>query len=80
MNILLARQTADSKPKKITTNELKQQLNQKTDKLFYFDKDNTHKQMLDLVELFEKEDYTVHLREIKYGLDEDSFMYEIHFL
>jgi len=80
MNILLARETADSKPKKITTNELKQQLNQKIDKIFYFDKDNTHKQMLDLVKLFEKENYTVHLREIKYGLDEDSFMYEIHFL
>lgn len=80
MDILLARQTEQSKPKKITIKTLKEQLNKKTDKLFYFDKDNTHKQMLDLVELFEKDNYTVYLREIKYGLDEDNYMYEIHFL
>jgi dynactin complex subunit len=80
MNILLARQTEKSKPKKISIKTLKEQLNTKIDKLFYFDKDNTHKQMLDLVELFEKDNYTVHLREIKYGLDEDNYMYEIHFL
>ncbi len=80
MDILLAREKASSKPKKISVSSLKEQLNNKTDKILYFDKDNTHKQMMNLVETFEKEDYTVHLREIKYGLGEDNYMYEIHFL
>ncbi|OPX26855.1 MAG: hypothetical protein B1H07_03340 [Campylobacteraceae bacterium 4484_166] len=80
MNILLAREELDQNPKKVTVESLKKQLDHKTDKLFYFDKNNTHKQIMDLIESIEKDNYTVHFREIKYGLEEEDYMYELHVL
>lgn len=47
---------------------------------FYFDKENTHKQLLALVSHFEKKGVSVYHRTVKYGLDDDDYMYEVHIL
>ena len=47
---------------------------------FYFDKENTHKQVLALVQNFEKKGLSVYHRTVKYGLDDDDYMYEVHIL
>jgi hypothetical protein len=33
-----------------------------------------------LVEHFEEKEFSVYLREVKYGLDEGDYMYEVHIL
>lgn len=49
-------------------------------KIFYFDKENSHKDLVALVEHFETKGFSVYLREIKYGLGEGDYMYEVHIL
>ena len=40
----------------------------------------TQKSVAELIEYFEEKDFSVYLREVKYGLGEDDYMYEIHIL
>ena len=49
-------------------------------KIFYFDRDNSHKDMMSLVDSLEDEGYNVYFREVKYGLADDEYMYEVHAL
>jgi hypothetical protein len=80
MEILIARAELTAKPKKVKVEKLKDEMKNQNDKLFYFDKDNSHKDMMSLIETFEEDGYTVHFREIKYGLEDDAYMYELHVL
>jgi hypothetical protein len=80
MDILLARTKINKKPKTISVNKLKEELSLCNDKLFYFDRDNSHKDMMSLIDTFENDNFTVHFREIKFGLEEDAYMYELHIL
>jgi hypothetical protein len=52
MKILLARKDLNAKPKSIDTDVMEKEL-ESCDKVYYFDKKNTHKEMMSLVEHFE---------------------------
>lgn len=78
MELLLARTELDEKPKKIKVEKMKEELSEIGEKIFYFDRDNSHKDMMSLVDSFEEEGYNVYFREIKYGLADDEYMYEVH--
>jgi hypothetical protein len=80
MDILLARTEITSKPKSVNVDTLKKELEECNDKLFYLDRENSHKDMMSLIDTFEDDDYTVHFREIKFGLEDESYMYELHVL
>jgi hypothetical protein len=80
MDILLARNEIQEKPKKISLTKIKQQLKDSTGKIYYFDRDNSHKNMMALVESLETSGYNVNFREIKYGLGDEEYMYELHAL
>jgi len=47
---------------------------------YYFHKDTSYKTLKDLIDRLSEEGYTVYFREVKYGLDEGSYMYEMHVL
>ncbi|MBK1971431.1 hypothetical protein JG677_05895 [Campylobacter sp. TTU-622] len=80
MEIKLARNSINEKPKNITLEKIEEAVIKEGQKFFYFDKDNSHKQLISLVEYFEKKGFSVYHRTIKYGLDESDFMYEVHIL
>lgn len=80
MELLLARNELNEKPKKIKLEKLQEEVSKTGQKIFYFDKDNSHKDMMSIVDIFEKEGYNVYFREIKYGLADDEYMYEVHVL
>lgn len=80
MDILLARKELDAKPKKIDLTKVIDELKKTIEKIYYFDRDNSHKDMIKLVESIEEEGFSVHLREVKYGLADDEYMYEVHSL
>jgi hypothetical protein len=46
--------------------------------IFYFDRDNSHKEMSAMMEHFEEMGYSVYMRDLKYGLNEDEYIYEVH--
>ncbi len=80
MELLLARTELTEKPKKVQIEKVKEELLKDTQKIFYFDKDNSHKDMMALVDSLEKDGLNVYFREVKYGLAEEEYMYEVHAL
>lgn len=80
MELLLARNELSEKPKKVQLDKVKEELKSLGEKIFYFDKDNSHKDMMTLVDALEDEGFNVYFREVKYGLADDEYMYEVHAL
>lgn len=80
MELKLARTEISAKPKTIKLEKLEGIVKEEGQKIFYFDKENSHKDLVALVEHFEGMDLSVYFREAKYGLDEDDYMYEVHIL
>jgi len=66
---------------KIKTIDLEKFLSKvKKDSFFYFDKETSYKDLQDLIDLLEKKGYSVYFREVKYSLEDDGYMYEMHIL
>ncbi|MCX2682865.1 hypothetical protein OQH60_03160 [Campylobacter sp. MIT 21-1685] len=80
MDLKLARNVFDEKPKSISLAKIEEFVEKDGQKFFYFDKENSHKGLIALVEHFEKKGLSVYHRIIKYGLGENDFMYEVHIL
>jgi hypothetical protein len=76
MKLKLARASVTSKPKVIEVEKIEEDLEKKS--IFYFDKDNSHKELKSLIEHFEDKKYSVYMREVKFGLDDDEYIYEVH--
>lgn len=76
MKLKLARITIDTKPKIIELDKIEEDLEKKS--IFYFDKENSHKDLKSVLEHFEVKDYSVYMREVKYGLNDDEYLYEVH--
>lgn len=75
-----ARNSANEKPKAISIKKIEEAIAQEGQSFFYFDKENSHKQLIALVEYFEKKGLSVYHRVVKYGLDDEDYMYEVHIL
>ncbi len=80
MELLLARQELKDKPKKIKLEKVQEELKTLGEKIFYFDRDNSHKDMMALVDALENDGLNVNFREIRYGLGDEEYMYEVHAL
>ena len=80
MELLFARNELNEKPKKVQLEKINEELKKDGQKIFYFDRDNSHKDMMALVDALEAEGNNVYFREVKYGLADDEYMYEVHAL
>lgn len=78
MNIKLARKELNGKPEIVSVDSLIKGAKEAGQKIFYFDKDNSHKDIMALADKFEKSGFSIYFREIRYGLDENDYMYEMH--
>ena len=76
MKLKLARASVASKPKIIEIEKIEEDLEKKS--IFYFDKENSHKELKSMIEHFEEKTYSVYMREVKFGLNDDEFLYEVH--
>ena len=76
MKLKLARASVTAKPKSIELSKVEEDLEKKS--IFYFDKENSHKELKALIEHFEELEYSVYMREVKFGLNDDEFIYEVH--
>ena len=52
----------------------------KGEHIFYFDKENSHKDMQKACAFFQKAGHSTYLNEVRYGLDEASYIYELHII
>ncbi|HFU76535.1 MAG TPA: hypothetical protein ENK66_09860 [Arcobacter sp.] len=78
MDILIAREEITDKPKKVTLSKVKEELKEVGEKIYYFDRENSHKNMMSLVDSLENDGFNVYFREVKYGLANDEYIYELH--
>ncbi len=72
MELLFARNELNEKPKKVQLDKIREELKAEEEKIFYFDRDNSHKDMMALVDALEDDGYNVYFREVKYGLADDE--------
>lgn len=82
MELKLAKNTLNTKSKsttKISCEDILKKCTQGTH-IFYFDKDNTHKDMQKACAFFQKAGHRTHLHEVRYALDEGSYIYELHII
>ena len=76
MKLKLARASLSAKPKLIELSKIEEDLEKKS--IFYFDRENSHKELKSLIEYFEEKEFSVYMREVKFGLNDDEFIYEVH--
>ncbi len=78
MELKLAKTTVNSKPKKITIEDIEKKLDK--ERFFYLDRENEHKDLNAFIEHFENKGYSVYMKEAKYGLGDLDYIYEVHIL
>ncbi|TQR29364.1 hypothetical protein DMB92_08355 [Campylobacter sp. MIT 99-7217] len=80
MDLKIARNLPNEKPKTISLDKIEATIDKEGQNFFYFDKEMSHKDLLAFVKHFEKKGLSVYHRVVRYGLDEDDYMYEVHIL
>ncbi len=76
----IARTELGGKPATISLSDIEAGVGKDGGKIYYFDKENKDKDLIALVEHFEKKGFSVYHRIVKYGLDENDYCYEVHIL
>lgn len=80
MELKVARSEQDAKPKKIDLKKITEMVEKTNSLILYFDRENSHKDLLALQEHFENEGKSFYMREVKFGLSTNEYMYEVHIL
>lgn len=80
MELKIARSEITKKPRKIELSKVEEMVAKTGSQIFYFDRENSHKDLLALQEHFENEGRSVYMHEVRYGLAENEYMYEVHIL
>jgi hypothetical protein len=80
MDLKLARTEIDAKPKKIELAKIEAAIEKDESIIFYFDKENSHKDLLALQDHFEAQGKSFYMNEVKYGLSDNDYMYQVHIM
>ena len=68
--------TEDNKVKKIDLDKFLENL--KSDSFYYFSNETSYKDLQDLLDILTEKGYSVYFREVKYNLENDGYVYELH--
>ena len=80
MELKFARTELDGKPKKVDLKKITEMVEKNNSLILYFDRENSHKDLLSLQDHFEGEGKSFYMREVKFGLSASEYMYEVHIL
>ena len=80
MDLKFARTDLDAKPKKVDLSKLDAEVEKNDSIIFYFDKDNSHKDLLALQDHYEAMGKSFYMSEVKYGLADSDYMYQVHIM
>ncbi|MDD2448143.1 MAG: HP0268 family nuclease [Sulfurimonas sp.] len=80
MDLKFARTDIETKPKKVDLEKLEASVEKEGSMIFYFDKDNSHKDLLELQDHFEQKGKSFYMSEVKYGLSDSEYMYQVHII
>jgi len=80
MDLKFARTDIESKAKKVDLAKIEAAVEKDDSIIFYFDKDNSHKDLLALQDHFEEKGKSFYMSEVKYGLSDNDYMYQVHIM
>ncbi len=80
MDLKFARVEIDAKPKKVDLAKLEASVEKEDSVIFYFDRENSHKDLLELQDYFEAKGKSFYMSEVKYGLSDNEYMYQVHII
>lgn len=80
MELKLARTELEAKPKKIDLKKITEMVEKNHSVILYFDRENSHKDLLNLQDHFEAQGKSFYMREVKFSLSVSEYLYEVHIL
>lgn len=80
MDLKIARTDLNAKAKKIELAKIETAVEKDDSVMFYFDKENSHKDLLSLQDHFEAKGKSFYMSEVKYGLSDNDYMYQVHIM
>lgn len=80
MDLKFARTDIDQKPKKAEIDKIEAQLEKEDSVIYYFDRENSHKDLLELQDYFEAKGKSFYMSEVKFGLSDNEYMYQVHII
>lgn len=80
MELKFARTDVDTKPKKADLAKIEAAVEKEESVIFYFDRENSHKDLLALQDYFEEKGKSFYMSEVKYGLSDNEYMYQVHII
>ncbi|MBN2782713.1 MAG: hypothetical protein JXQ66_05685 [Campylobacterales bacterium] len=80
MELKFARTDIDQKPKKAEIDKIEAQLEKEDSVIYYFDRENSHKDLLELQDYFEAKGKSFYMSEVKFGLADNEYMYQVHII
>jgi len=80
MDLKFARTDIDVKPKKVDLAKIEATVEKEDSVILYFDRENSHKDLLELQDHFEAKGKSFYMSEVKYGLSDNEYMYQVHII
>jgi hypothetical protein len=78
LNLLFARADVTTKPKKADLAKIEASVEKEESVIFYFDRENSHKDLLELQDHLEAKGKSFYMSEVKFGLSDNEYMYQVH--
>ena len=80
MDLKFARTDVNTKPKKVDLAKIEASVAKDKSIIFYFDRENSHKDLLELQDHFEEKGKSFYMNEVKFGLSDNDYMYQVHIM
>jgi len=80
MDLKFARVDINAKPQKAELDKIETAVEKDESVIFYFDRDNSHKDLLELQDYFEAKGKSFYMSEVKFGLSDNEYMYQVHIM
>ncbi len=80
MEFKLAKADLHLESKTANISEIEALLKVDRENIFYFEKENSEKNLTKLEKHFKDRGYSTYMREIKFGLDDNDKIYELHII
>ncbi len=80
MELKFARKELNEKPKKVDLSKIEATVEKEESVIFYFDRENSHKDLLALQDHFEAKGKSFYMSEVKFGMADNDYMYQVHIM
>ena len=80
MDLKFARTDVNAKAKKVDLAKIEAAVAKDDSIIFYFDRDNSHKDLLALQDHFEAQGKSFYMSEVKFGMSDNDYMYQVHIM